>query len=85
MDTKELQILANRLRLRAVEMVYQGGEGHPGPAMSIADIVTVLYFDEMRVDPENPDWEDRDRFVISKGHSCPIIYAALDKKGYFGA
>ena len=85
METKELQILANRLRLRAVEMVYQGGEGHPGPAMSIADIVAVLYFDEMRIDPGNPDWEDRDRFIISKGHSCPIIYAALDAKGYFGA
>ena len=85
METKELQSLANRLRLRAVEMVHQGGEGHPGPAMSIADIVTVLYFDEMRVRPEEPQWPDRDRFVISKGHACPILYAALDAKGYFGA
>jgi transketolase len=65
-------------------MVYEGGDGHPGPALSIADIVAVLYFDEMRLDPKKPDWEDRDRFILSKGHACPIYYAALADKGYFG-
>ena len=65
-------------------MVYKGKDGHPGPALSIADIVTTLYFDEMRVDPKNPEWEDRDRFILSKGHACPIWYAALSEKGFFG-
>lgn len=65
-------------------MVYEAGDGHPGPALSIADIIATLYFDEMRVDPQNPQWEDRDRFILSKGHSCPILYAALSEKGYFG-
>ena len=84
MNAAELKQIANDLRLTAVEMVYKGKDGHPGPALSIADIVSVLYFDEMRVDPRNPNWEDRDRFILSKGHACPIYYAALSKKGYFG-
>jgi transketolase len=84
MNTAELKKLANELRFTAVEMVHNGGDGHPGPALSCADIVTVLYFDEMRLDPKNPKWEDRDRFILSKGHACPIWYAALSKKGYYG-
>lgn len=84
MDTGELKRIANRLRMVAVDMVYKGKDGHPGPALSIADIVAVLYFDEMRLDPSRPDWEDRDRFILSKGHACPIYYAALSEKGYFG-
>lgn len=84
MNTAELQKTANRLRLIAVDMVYKGKDGHPGPALSIADIITTLYFDVMKIDPDNPDWEDRDRFVISKGHACPIYYAALSERGYFG-
>lgn len=84
MTTDELKQVAAELRFTAVDMVYQGGDGHPGPALSCADIVTVLYFDEMRVDPQNPQWADRDRFILSKGHACPIWYAALSKKGYFG-
>lgn len=83
METKELQKLANKLRLEAVRMVYEGKDGHPGPALSSADIVTALYFDIMNVDPKNPGWEDRDRFVLSKGHACPIWYAALNERGYF--
>ena len=67
MDNKELETLANQLRFTAVDMVYRAKDGHPGPALSIADIMTVLYFDEMRLDPKNPDWEDRDRFILSKG------------------
>ena len=84
MNTAELKQLANHLRIVAVDMVYKGKDGHPGPALSIADIMTVLYFDKMRIDPENPDWEDRDRLVLSKGHACPIYYAALSERGYFG-
>ncbi len=84
MNVKELQKTADRLRLRTVEMIYEGGEGHPGPALSIAEIISVLYFDEMRLKPEDPGWEDRDRFILSKGHACPILYAALDARGYFG-
>ena len=83
MNTQELQKLANKLRLEAVRMVYEGKDGHPGPALSIADIVATLYFDAMNVDPKNPEWEDRDRFILSKGHACPIWYAALNEKGYF--
>ena len=84
MTDKELAAMARKLRLEAVKMIYHGKDGHPGPALSIADLVTVLYFDVMRIDPSNPDWEDRDRFIVSKGHACPIVYAALSEKGYFG-
>lgn len=84
MKSEELKKIADQLRFEAVRMVYEGRDGHPGPALSIADIVATLYFDEMRLDPKNPNWEDRDRFILSKGHSCPIYYAALSEKGYFG-
>lgn len=83
METSKLQEIANHLRLEAVRMVWEAKDGHPGPALSIADIVATLYFDEMKVKPENPDWPDRDRFILSKGHACPIVYAALNEKGYF--
>ena len=84
MDNRELKSCADKLRLEALRMVYEGGDGHPGPAFSIADIISVLYYDEMRLDPTNPDWEDRDRLILSKGHACTIVYAALSTKGYFG-
>lgn len=84
METAELKKKANELRFLAVDMVYRGKDGHPGPALSIADIVTTLYFDVMNLDPKNSDWEDRDRFILSKGHACPIYYAALSEKGYLG-
>lgn len=83
MNEMELAKKADELRMIAVEMVYKGKDGHPGPALSIADIVTTLYFDEMNIDPQNPDWEDRDRFILSKGHACPIYYAALSARGYY--
>ena len=66
MDTVMLQKTAQTLRREAVRMVYEGKDGHPGPALSIADIVTVLFFQEMRLDPAKPDWEDRDRFIDRK-------------------
>lgn len=80
---KELQKIANQLRLDVVKMVHDAKDGHPGPALSIADIVTTLYFKELNIDPKNPRWEDRDRFILSKGHACPILYAALARRGYF--
>lgn len=83
MTAEELSKVANRLRLDVVETINACGDGHPGPCMSIADIMAVLYFEEMTLDPKNPRWEKRDRFVLSKGHACPILYAALARKGYF--
>ncbi len=83
MTAEELSKVANRLRLDVVETINACGDGHPGPCMSIADIMSVLYFEEMTLDPKNPRWEKRDRFVLSKGHACPILYAALARKGYF--
>ena len=84
MTTEALKKTARKLRLEAIRMVYEGGEGHPGPALSIGDIVTALYFEIMRLRPEEPDWPDRDRLVLSKGHACPIVYAALSERGYLG-
>jgi transketolase len=75
--------MANRLRLDVVETVHAVGDGHPGPCMSIAEIVSVLYFNELNIRPEDPRWPERDRFILSKGHACPILYAALSRKGYF--
>lgn len=83
MENERLRGVARKLRFEAVRMVYEGGDGHPGPALSIADVLAVLFFDVMNIDPEKPDWEDRDRFILSKGHSCPIYYAALNERGYF--
>lgn len=74
---------AKELRKIALTMIYEAQSGHPGGAFSAAEIVTALYFDEMDVSPENPKRADRDRFILSKGHVCPIQYAALAKLGYF--
>ena len=79
----ELKQIAIELRKSAITMIYEAQSGHPGGSLSAADIVTALYFKEMNIDPTNPKWEDRDRFVLSKGHVCPILYAALGKLGYF--
>ena len=79
----DLGRMADRLRLDVVETVHKAGDGHPGPCMSIAELMSVLYFHEMKIDPKNPDWEQRDRFILSKGHACPILYAALARRGYF--
>ena len=79
----ELKEIANELRKTAVTMIYEAQSGHPGGSLSAADLVAALYFKYMHVDPKNPRWEDRDRFVLSKGHVAPIQYAALGKLGYF--
>ena len=86
MDTtkkKELQALACKVRMGVIEGTGNAKSGHPGGSLSIADIVTYLYFNEMNVDPANPQWADRDRFVLSKGHTAPALYAALALKGFF--
>ncbi len=75
--------LANDVRFGIIEGVYSAGCGHPGGSLSIADIMTYLYFEEMKVDPKNPKWEDRDRFVLSKGHTAPALYSVLAQKGFF--
>jgi transketolase len=78
----ELQEKAIELRKTAVTMIYEAQSGHPGGSLSAADIITALYFKEMNIDPKNPKWEDRDRFVLSKGHVAPIQYAALALRGF---
>jgi len=79
----DLKKTARQLRLDVVKMVHYAGDGHPGPAMSAMDIIVALYFNVMKVDPNQPLWEDRDRFILSKGHACPALYAALARRGYF--
>ena len=74
---------AKGLRKTVLTMVYEAQSGHPGGSLSAADIVAALYFDEMKIEPKNPGWEDRDRFILSKGHACPIVYSALGTCGYF--
>ena len=82
-EIKQLRVLANKARMGAILGTYHAKSGHPGGSLSAADIFTYLYFKEMNVDPQNPQWEDRDRFVLSKGHCCPSLYAVLALKGYF--
>lgn len=79
----ELHALSYYLRQQAVTMVYRAKTGHAAPALSMGDLVTTLYFEKLNVNPEDPKWEDRDRFVLSKGHACPLYYAALAKRGFF--
>lgn len=81
-EKEKLEEIANRLRVKVVKMIGKSGFGHAGGSMSIAEILTVLYFYEMRIDSENPTWEDRDRFVLSKGHAAPVFYAVLSERGF---
>lgn len=86
MDNKkklELKQIACKIRLAVIEGTYNAKSGHPGGSLSIADILSYLYFAKMNVDPKNPQWEDRDRFVLSKGHTAPALYGALAEKGFF--
>ena len=80
---KELSRISAEIKLGALEAVYSAGSGHPGGSLSISDVLAYLYFEELRIDPKNPKWEDRDRFVLSKGHTAPALYAVLALKGYF--
>ncbi len=80
---RELQILANKVRKNALTAVYSAASGHPGGSLSIADVLSVLYFEVMNVDPKNPQDPDRDRLVLSKGHCAPALYGVLAERGYF--
>ena len=79
---RELSRIANNLRISIIEEVYNAGCGHPGGSLSIADLLTYLYFEELNVDPANPRAPKRDRFVLSKGHTAPALYAALAERGF---
>lgn len=83
MDNKQLEIKAYNIRKNAVTAVYSASSGHPGGSLSIADLMAVLYFDEMNVDPKNPKMADRDRLVLSKGHCSPALYGTLAEAGFF--
>ena len=80
---RDRAIQADRIRLGILEGTHAAASGHPGGSLSIADILSYLYFSEMRIDPANPAWAERDRFVLSKGHAAPALYAALALRGYF--
>ena len=82
-DVHKLEAMANQLRLHVIKMTYAAGSGHPGGSLSSADIVTALFFKVMHHRPKEPEWEGRDRFVLSKGHCAPVYYAALAESGYF--
>ncbi len=86
MDVKrktELSVIANKIRKNALTAVYSAKSGHPGGSLSIADVLALLYFEIMNIDPKNPKNPDRDRFVLSKGHAAPALYSALALRGYF--
>ncbi len=80
---KQLEITATKVRMGIIEGVYNAKSGHPGGSLSVADLLTYLYFAKMMVDPKNPKMENRDRLVLSKGHTAPALYAALAHRGYF--
>jgi transketolase len=80
---KELQEISKRIRKHIVQMICKANSGHPGGSLSATDLVVALYFYQMRHQPSNPSWEERDRFVMSKGHAAPVVYAALAESGYF--
>ncbi len=83
LSTRELREMAKKLRRHVITMIAQAGSGHPGGSLSAADIITTLYFRVLRHDPKDPQWPERDRFILSKGHAAPILYAALAETGYF--
>jgi transketolase len=80
---EELEQIAASLRRDSLKMIYQRQAGHPGGSLSAADIMAVLYFHTLRIDPRNPNWPDRDRFILSKGHASALLYSALARRGFF--
>lgn len=82
-EPKDLVRIADELRCLTLQMIHNAGSGHPGGSLSAADLIAALYFREMRIDPTQPRWCMRDRFVLSKGHAAPVLYAALARRGYF--
>ncbi len=83
MNIQELENKAKEIRKDIIEQIYIASSGHPGGSLSCADILTTLYFNEMRIDTGNPNWEERDRFILSKGHSVPALYSTLANRGFF--
>ena len=79
----ELKEKARQLRIDSLKLIMQAGSGHPGGSLSAADVLTVLYYHHMKYDPSKPDWPDRDRFILSKGHCTPLLYAVFADVGYF--
>ncbi|MEG0020919.1 MAG: 1-deoxy-D-xylulose-5-phosphate synthase N-terminal domain-containing protein, partial [Oscillospiraceae bacterium] len=83
MDKKFLQTKAVEIRQGIIKAVHSAKSGHPGGSLSVADTLTYLYFEKMNIDPKNPTWSERDRLVLSKGHTAPALYATLAERGYF--
>lgn len=83
MEVNKLKQKANQLRADVLKMVTNANSGHPGGALGMADVWTVLHYEFLKDKPEDPDWEERDRFILSNGHTCPLLYAVLADKGYF--
>jgi transketolase len=83
LSIKEMEAVAKRLRRNIVSMIGKAGSGHPGGSLSAVEIITILYYKILRHNPEEPGWVDRDRFILSKGHAAPVLYAALAECGYF--
>src|SRR3989338_11356536 len=82
-DVKKLELKANDIRLDIIEMLVKAGSGHSGGPLGMADILTAMYFNVLQHDPKKPEWEERDRLVLSNGHICPVLYATLAHVGYF--
>lgn len=83
MDNRKYEDIAKKIRIDIIREIEKAGSGHPGGSLSAVDILTALYFEEMNIDPKNPDLENRDRFILSKGHAAPALYAVLGERGYF--
>lgn len=83
LNVPELKNMARIIRTDILKMVHTAGSGHPGGSLSAAEIATALYFNVLNVKPQQPKWEDRDRFILSKGHCCPVVYACLARRGFF--
>ncbi|MBK5245859.1 MAG: transketolase [Peptostreptococcaceae bacterium] len=83
MAFKNLEDISNNIRISIIKAVHAAGSGHPGGSLSASDILTVLYFHEMKIDPKDPKMKDRDKFILSKGHAAPVLYSTLAEKGYF--
>src|ERR1700691_3900876 len=81
-DVAELAAISKRMRREVIEMITEAKSGHPGGSLSAVELIVTLYFDVMRHDPANPKWKDRDRFILSKGRCCPILYAVMAECGY---
>jgi transketolase len=83
MTTKQLELTANEIRQSIIAMLLEAGSGHSAGPLGIADVMTALYFEVMDIDPKKPSWDERDRFVLSCGHICPVLYATLAHRGFF--